>query len=130
MVLENCTIVTNLGEGINRSGGTLAATNCILWANGMDATGTMALASSDVGVWASAVTRTNCISVDPQFVNATTNNYRLLLTSPCINQGTNEPNWMTGATDLAGAPRIQNKRVDMGAYETLLPSAGTAVLFR
>ena len=46
-------------------------------------------------------------------------NYRLEAVSPCINAGTNLP-WMTGATDLAGAPRIVDGIVDMGCYEFVL----------
>ena len=123
------TIATNIGQGIFRSAGTVAVTNSIVWNNGMDVTGTVALAWSDVGVWDAAATRTNCISADPLFQNAAANDFRLLAKSPCVNAGTNQ-DWMTGALDLAGAPRIQNKRVDMGAYEAFVASAGTAIQFR
>jgi hypothetical protein len=48
------------------------------------------------------------------------NDYRLLLTSPCIDAGTNE-DWMAGALDLDGKPRIllgaTSITVDVGAYE-------------
>ena len=127
--LENCTIVTNFGLGVMRAGGTVVATNCIVWGNGVDVTGTLAMAWSDVGVWDSAATRTNCISADPHFKFAATNDYRLLIGSPCVDAGTNLA-WMTNALDLAGAPRIQHKQVDMGAYETSVPPAGSALLFR
>jgi hypothetical protein len=54
------------------------------------------------------------------------NDYRLLLTSPCIDAGTNE-DWMNGATDLDGRPRIllgaTSLTVDMGAYELKFPLA-------
>jgi hypothetical protein len=50
-------------------------------------------------------------------------NYRLLITSPCINAGINQ-DWMVAATDLDGNPRISWGTVDMGAYEFLLPSSG------
>ena len=136
MSVLNCTIVTNLGFGVDNGkppssdpGGTLAVTNSIVWLNGQDSTGTVTLAWSDVGVWDSAATRTNCISADPLFKSAATNDFRLQLKSPCINAGTNL-NWMTGALDLAGAPRIQNKSVDMGAYETTVPAGGMAIMFR
>ena len=129
MDIESSTISANAGEGLNRGAGTVAVTNSILWANGVDATGTVALAWSDVGVWDPAATRANCISTDPLFRFAATNDYRLLLKSSCVNAGTNLA-WMTNALDLAGTLRIQNKQVDMGAYETAVPSGGMAIMFR
>jgi len=53
---------------------------------------------------------------DPEFADATGDDYRLLPGSPCFDTGTNRT-WMTNATDLAGAPRIINSITDMGAYE-------------
>ena len=38
--------------------------------------------------------------------------------------------WMTGALDLAGQPRIQGPKVDLGAYEAAYQSPGTTVFFR
>ena len=49
-------------------------------------------------------------------MGAATNNYRLILTSPCLNAGTRLP-WMTGAGDLNGRARAQGGFVDMGDYE-------------
>lgn len=43
--------------------------------------------------------------------------YTLDSSSPCINAGDNR-SWMTNAKDLAGAARIINGVVDMGAYES------------
>ena len=40
----------------------------------------------------------------------------LLLGSPCINTGANQP-WMAETTDLDDNPRIMDGMVDMGAYE-------------
>jgi hypothetical protein len=48
--------------------------------------------------------------------NLTIGNYRLQAISPCVNTGTNQ-DWMTGALDLDGLPRILREYVDMGAYE-------------
>jgi len=129
MLVESSTIVTNFGQGINRGGGAIAVTNSIIWNNGIDATGTVALAWSDVGVWDPAATRANCISVDPLFKSAATNDFRLLNGSPCFDAGTNLA-WMAGALDLAGAQRLQHKRVDMGAYEIVVPPGGSVLLFR
>ena len=54
---------------------------------------------------------------DPQFVDGTNGNYRLSSTSPCFDAGANE-DWMFGATDLDGAPRIYHGTVDPGAWES------------
>jgi PKD repeat protein len=51
------------------------------------------------------------------FVDAAGGNYQLLA-CPAVDAGTNDT-WMTGATDLAGNPRLSGSGsvVDMGAYE-------------
>ena len=57
------------------------------------------------------------ITNNPRFVNVAAGDYHLQATSPCINAGTHQ-NWMIGATDLDGNPRLYaGGRVDMGAYE-------------
>ncbi|MEI6435057.1 MAG: LamG-like jellyroll fold domain-containing protein [Bacteroidota bacterium] len=61
----------------------------------------------------------NNINSDPLFVSAGNFPYQILPTSPCLNTG--DPATTTGAVginDLAGNPRIQNGRIEMGAYET------------
>jgi hypothetical protein len=62
------------------------------------------------------------ISLDPMFVKASHNNFRLALGSPAIDSGTNSaPN--LPAKDLNGKPRIADGDddgdlvVDMGVYE-------------
>jgi hypothetical protein len=116
--LYNCTLV---GNSAYRGGGVSDATlyNCIVFDN-----------SSGDGAspnYASGTLRYCCttplsegegnISADPRFLNAAAGNYRLAANSPCINAGTNQ-DWMIGATDLDGNPRIYGGgRVDMGAYE-------------
>jgi len=50
---------------------------------------------------------------DPMF---DAGDFQLLDGSPCVNAGDNR-DWMTGAADLAGAPRIAGPKVDLGAYE-------------
>lgn len=55
---------------------------------------------------------------DPQFVNPSSNNYRLKATSPCINMGVVDGYAaQEGATDLDGRTRLLNSAPDMGAYE-------------
>ncbi len=55
----------------------------------------------------------------PIFVDTNSANYRLQISSPCIDAGTNMA-WMIppgGTTDLDGNDRIIRNTVDMGAYE-------------
>ncbi len=109
-----------------------AITNCIIWGN---------TAPTPPQVYDSVVPTYCCIqdwpgggegnlSGDPGFVDPDgpdddpntfeDNDYRLLLTSPCIDAGINE-DWMNGAVDLDGNLRIllgaTSLTVDMGAYE-------------
>ena len=55
-----------------------------------------------------------------------TSDYHLRAASPCIDAGTNL-DWMTGATDLDGQPRVFNDRVDMGIDETTVAGASIIV---
>lgn len=47
--------------------------------------------------------------------------FTLLPNSLCRNAGMLEE-WMEGATDLAGGPRVSGRGVDMGCYELFAPS--------
>ena len=66
-------------------------------------------------------TPVNSISADPLFRNAAAGNFKIPSVSPCVDAGTNQL-WMARgqatATDFDGNPRIANKLVDIGAYET------------
>jgi hypothetical protein len=70
----------------------------------------------------------NNITLDPQFVNPSTNDFQLQSTSPAIDSGQNSVlqtfNTITGltwTTDFTGNPRVQDAGkgciIDMGAYE-------------
>jgi hypothetical protein len=78
--LLHVTVATNAGIGVYRNGGTVSVTNSILWANGMDATGTLTAVYSDVGVAGPGVTTSNCISVNPLFVNPAAGDYHEMST--------------------------------------------------
>ncbi|MDP2897310.1 MAG: choice-of-anchor Q domain-containing protein [bacterium] len=113
-------------------------TNCIIWGNasptGPQVHDSVAPSHCCIQDWTGGGTAN--IALNPQFVDPDgpdddpntyeDNDYRLLLTSPCIDAGTNE-NWMNGATDLDGKPRIllgaTSLTVDMGAYELNFPIA-------
>ncbi|GEM_PF-686275 len=56
-----------------------------------------------------------CITNEPQFVNVD-GDYHLQASSPCINAAP-VYNWMNGAEDLDGNPRVSGGYVDMGVYE-------------
>ena len=58
---------------------------------------------------------TGNIAADPLFAGVDSGTLYLQANSPCIDAGKNE--FVMGDVDLAGNPRIQSGRVDMGAYE-------------
>ncbi len=61
---------------------------------------------------------TGNIVADPMFVDAEAGDYRLQVSSPCINFGTPDTAGLNiPTTDLAGNQRIFDGRIDMGAYE-------------
>jgi len=118
MTLRNSIVTDNTGPGLashaSNNNFTLAHNN--IHGNNPDYTGP---AEPDAG----------SISAEPLFLDAAAGDFRLDVKSPCVNTGTNQV-WMIGAFDLAGAPRIQNEIVDMGAYETFIPPPGTLFLLR
>jgi M6 family metalloprotease-like protein len=113
--LNGCTVAGNsAADGGGSYGGT--HNNCIVYFNTAPSfpnheASTFAYSCTTPGPGGTA-NFTN----DPRLVDLASANLRLMATSPCIDAGTNQV-WMTGATDLDGNPRIQNGRVDMGAYE-------------
>ena len=112
----NCTLS---GNSASQGGGVLGGTfyNCVIYyntgsfgSNYWGGTLNYSCTTPDPGGFGN-------ITNDPHFVNAAAGDYHLQATSPCINAGTNQ-DWMIGATDLAGNPRLYaGGRVDMGAYE-------------
>ena len=60
----------------------------------------------------------NNLTSDPLFVSSSTGNFSLRTNSPAIDAGNpNSATTLFGTVDLAGKPRIQGGRVDIGAYE-------------
>lgn len=121
-LIQSCTIVGNacnyLGGGVSCFlGGTVE--NSIIYFNN-SAWSNCYNEGSEVSYsytcCAPAYTGEGNTDADPLFVDPSGNDYRLMPMSPCLDVGTNAE-WMVGAVDLAGASRISNGRVDMGAYE-------------
>ena len=128
-ILENCTVVYNGGQGINRQEGLATVTNSILWGNGDDIYGTIVLGYSDIQTadtfWTNGFN--GCRSSDPHFVSAGAGNYRLSSGSWCRDRGNNEA-WMYTTVDLDGSSRVTNNVVDMGCYESTAPCADGIII--
>jgi hypothetical protein len=59
------------------------------------------------------------IALDPKFVDAEHGDYRLADGSPCVDAGDSSV-VLPGDEDLDAGPRLQGRRVDMGAYESVI----------
>lgn len=107
------------GLFINGAG---AATNTIIYYNTAPDDPNYRHASGDTGLTycdvSPPVTGDGNIDADPLFVDLSGGDLRLRPQSPCINAGINQ-DWMTGALDLDGNPRVRQRIVDMGAFEIL-----------
>lgn len=131
-VLRNCTLSGNTattttsadgGGGLARSiGGTII--NCIIWGN--TASNTSIAGYPDwSGAHATAYQYTctpvavgeHAVVADPRFKDAARQDYRLTPRSPCRDKGLYQE-WMAGARDLWGNPRVDVRQyVDIGAHE-------------
>ncbi len=117
--IRNNTIVANRassGGGVDSCQGTIL--NCIIWGNtatmGAQVNESSAPTYSCIQDWTGG--GLGNISDDPEFENATEDDYHLSANSPCINRGWTEA-WMWDAVDLDGTARVLEETVDMGAYE-------------
>jgi hypothetical protein len=119
-VVENCTVVNNNAfteaGGIYTAGGTNR--NCIFYGNTSPLS---ANARTNAGTYVTCLLPggapgTDNIDGSPTFMDAANRDFRLVPTSVGVNAGTDQ-SWMTGAVDLAGDPRVQLGRSDIGAYE-------------
>jgi len=121
--LNNCTVT---GNWTYYWGGGVAAdtlNNCILYDNFVTSGETNPNYDNNSTklnyccTWPMPTNGVGNLANDPKFLNPMAGDYRLSPTSPCIDAGINQ-DWMFGAVDLDGNPRILNGTVDMGAYET------------
>ena len=76
------------------------------------------------------LTATDCVLFDdPGFRNASSGNLAIRADSPLKDAGLSTFVWPDGATDLAGAPRVFGKGIDIGAFESQ-SGAATILLLR
>jgi len=134
-VWENCTVVGHQGVGMRFSQSN-TVDSCIVYSNNNGGAnwsydGNTTASNS---IWTSSCTTpeltgpndTGNITNNPIFAAFAEGNYRLTSRSPCVNTGTNR-DWMTGAVDRDGEPRLVGTTVDMGAYE-FPPPLGTVII--
>jgi hypothetical protein len=129
--ITNCTFSANSGPAIRHiltkptfNGPRMAITNSIIYGNlgGLSAQiGRYVVTYSLVQGYRVALEALEPGNIDgntdPLFVNASGGDYRLRSGSPVINAGNNTAVPPKYTTDIAGHPRIQGGRVNMGAYE-------------
>jgi hypothetical protein len=54
---------------------------------------------------------------DPQYRDPSKDDLQVAKTSPAVDQGLSLSQDIVGTKDVAGAARVQGKRIDIGAYE-------------
>ena len=130
-VMENCTIANNTNtcttaERPNRVGlfigpaGVVRNTVTALNVN-------TSLGETNICVEAGATIDHSVTSGDLKFKNVARSDYRLRVSSPAVNAGV-KLEWMDGATDLMGNPRVKGGAPDAGCYEN--PYYGLMILLK
>lgn len=123
--ITNCTFSDNTASGngasiYNTNSSTVTIANSILWsgnaAKNIYNNATLNIAYSDVQQASGTYTGTGNINADPSLVSST--DFHLQDSSPCINMGNNAAIPADITTDIEGNARVQQSKVDMGAYET------------
>ena len=141
--VENCTIVSNVvnygkGAGLHTASGA-GITNVIVWGNSIvhrdeiegavdNVTGVRSVLSHCCAP--ELTNEVGCVTVDPLFnlgQKAKLPYWSLLGASPCRNAGV-KAEWMEGATDLYGNPRLRG-RPDIGCFENPF-GLGTVLLLK
>lgn len=115
--LYNCTVIGNTAS--NRGGGVAYSYCCssILADNSAPAgTHTYFWSYTNCCLYPAATASRDSITNEPGFVDYAGGDYRLSLTSACINAGAVMP-WMSGARDFDLNTRVVGVSVDIGAFE-------------
>lgn len=109
--VENCTVAGNVSDGEEyvagvKCTGAAKLYNVLAWDN-------VGTTTNSLG----SATCTTCLfDRDPLFRNPARGDYRIGSGSPAKDAGTNR-DWMVGAVDLGGKPRIFHVDVDIGCFE-------------
>ncbi|MBQ6926155.1 MAG: right-handed parallel beta-helix repeat-containing protein [Kiritimatiellae bacterium] len=143
MTVENCTfadcrVVRRTDVGVVQAGdknSRLTVRNCLAYGNVNDAgpvgfvTNFVPTAYANCASEFELAGADNVVLTDSdfRFANAANGDYRVKR-GPSVNAGLNL-DWMAGATDLAGKPRIMDRLVDIGCYESDRPRP-TQILVR
>ena len=147
-VVLHCTIVSNLCSGVANQGGAgfsivgsvgaglkAGITNCIAWGNVNLAdraydnyyfTSTLDMAVAYTLGDNLPSSATGCFFADPRFKDASSGDYRLANTSPCVNGGIKYAG-IRDSVDLAGRKRVLGGAPDLGCYES--NAGGATMLF-
>ena len=117
--LGNCTVVSNSATGNGGGVYNADAWNCIVWGNSAADGDNWYVPFGSPDISHSCTTPMpegdGNITNNPAFVDAPNGDYRISVSSPCFNAGSNGV--VTTSVDLDGNPRIAGPLVDMGAYE-------------
>ena len=114
--IENCSIIYNeatVNGGLDYFSNGPQIFNSILYDN---INGNWSGGSFSYSCTTPLPTGTGNIDIPPLFRNPAVNDFRLQVSSPCIDAGANQT-WMTDGQDLNQKARLVNSTVDMGAYE-------------
>lgn len=123
--ISNCVIANNSGRGISFGGNGyhFVGYNCLFNNTGGNFENPPAFMGQDITTNANGH---DCdafknIQLDPQFIDADNNDFRLLPQSPCIEAGLNDSTWTQTDFDLNDrifdADKMNGAVVDMGAFE-------------
>ena len=131
--LNNCTLTGNSagrGGGVYETSSTFfngTVDNCIVYSNSAPDDANYNLFSTPNYTCTTPLPNSGSgnITNNPMFENPSLGYYQLKTNSPCRNAGNNA--YASGATDLAGNPRIVGVNVDMGAYEIPPPPVDRTV---
>ncbi|MBC5834204.1 T9SS type A sorting domain-containing protein [Flavobacterium sp. F372] len=115
----NSTFSNNIGANGNVITMTNASNsrvrNCIIYGNGSTTPLIISNGASVVNNCIFEGGQASTTNLNPQFTDASTNNYTLSSNSPAINIGNNT--YTTAIVDLAGNSRVFDTTIDLGAYE-------------